>query len=119
MSAILVEPLNNGALRLIGSYSPTEGKVQVFIDNKWVRVCDDGWDDTEAGVVCRQLGFGSSGRVQEFQILGSGDDIIISNFYCSGNESELLSCSHRDVGMLDCDDSVDVEVVCTGYTPGT
>ena len=35
----------------------------MYIGDQWVRVFDDGWDDSEADVVCRQLGFGSSGRI--------------------------------------------------------
>ena len=90
----------------------------MYIGGQWVRVCDDGWDDSEAGVVCRQLGFGSSGRVQQYQISGSGE-ILIPNFSCSGNESMLLSCNHREMGMSDCDNSDDVRVICTGATPGS
>ena len=86
----------------------------MFINQQWVRVCDDGWDDTEAGVVCRQLRLGSSGRVQQFQISGSGE-LVIPNSSCSGNES---SCSHREMGLSDCDNSDDVEIICTGSTPG-
>ena len=112
----IVEPINNGTLRLVGSNSTTEGRVQVYIGDQWVRVCDDGWDNTEAGVVCRQLGFGSSGIAHQFQISGN-DEVVIHNFACSGNESTLLSCSH--VGMGDCELSDDVGVVCTGTTPGT
>ena len=93
----------------------------MFIGGQWIRVCDDGWEDTEAGVVCRQMGFGSSGRAQQFQISGSEDteEIAIPNFSCSGNESTLLSCDHREIGMSNCDNSDEVGVICTGPTPGS
>jgi len=113
---ILVEPINNGTLRLFGSDSTTEGRVQVFMSGQWVRVCDDKWENTEASVVCRQLGFGSLGMTQQFQISGSGE-VVIPNFACSGNESTLLSCSH--LGMGDCNLSDDAWVACTGPTPGS
>ena len=115
---ILVEAINTGTLRLVGSNSPVKGEVQVFIGGHWVRICDDGWDDNEASVVCRQLGFGTSGKVKQFQISGSGEIITTSNFMCSGNEPRLLHCSHDGKNISDCNNFDDVEVTCTGTPPG-
>ena len=113
----LVEPIPNGTLRLSRSNS-SYVEVEIFINEQWVTVCDDGWDDIIAGVVCRQLGFGSSGKIQQFLSSGSGKIIKIPNFFCSGNESTLLGCSHREMEISDCDDSGDVEITCTGPTQG-
>lgn len=33
------------------------GAVQVLNSYKWADVCDYGWNDTAATVVCRELGF--------------------------------------------------------------
>ena len=117
MFVFIVEAINTGTLRLVGSNSPNEGRVQVYIGGQWVRVCDDGWDDSEAGVVCRQLGFGTSGRAKQIQTTGSGE--TISNFKCSGNEARLLQCNHNGMNISDCDNYDDVEVICTGTLPGS
>ena len=39
-----------------------EGRVEVFTqDAAWATVCDDGWGQQEAMVVCRQLGYPTEG----------------------------------------------------------
>ena len=52
----------NGDLRLAEGTVESEGRVEVCYDNQWGTVCNIGWDNTDATVVCRQMGFISSGR---------------------------------------------------------
>lgn len=51
-------------IRLAGSSNAYEGRVEILVGGAWGTVCDDFWDDTDASVVCRELGF-SSGENQE------------------------------------------------------
>ena len=48
---------DNGEVRLVGGIDSSEGRVEFCYDNVWGTVCDILWDDRDARVVCRQLGF--------------------------------------------------------------
>ena len=82
----------------------------------WGTVCDDGWDDTDAGVVCRQLGFGSSGTAIRSAGFGQGSGLIwLNSVTCTGNESTLASCGHLGFGITkSCYHYEDAGVRCFG-----
>jgi len=42
----------------------------VCVDSSWSSVCWDGWDDTEAAVVCRQLNFTGGGKSLSLELVG-------------------------------------------------
>ena len=52
-----------GDIRLMGGRSALEGRVEVCSTGKvWNRICNDGWDNDDAKVVCRQLGLSPVGK---------------------------------------------------------
>ena len=102
-------------VRLIGSSSYFEGRVEVNYDGEWGTVCDDGWDNTDAGVVCRQLGFGSYGYSYRSAYFGQGSGLILlDNVTCNGSESVLANCGHHGISLTtNCSHSEDAGVRCS------
>ena len=88
--------------------------MEVNYNGEWGTVCDDGWDYIDAGVVCRQLGFGSWGTAIGSAYFGQGSGpIILDNVTCTGSESTLANCGHLGVGVnRSCSHSEDASVRC-------
>ena len=88
----------------------------MYYNSQWGTVCDDGWDDTDAAVVCRQLGFGSTGTAtRSDNFTPQAGKIWLSNVNCFGGESTIARCAHPGVGIIgSCDHSKDAGVRCSG-----
>lgn len=52
---------NDGDIRLADIPNPLEGRVEICYSGLWGTVCRRGWNDIDAAVACRQLGFSSFG----------------------------------------------------------
>ena len=88
------------------------GLLEVFYNGRWGTVCGDGFDDKDASVVCRMLGYeeGTPSIVLKF-ITGTP---MITNVRCSGNELSILDCPANLIySRLYCLKS-DVAVSCKG-----
>ncbi|KAM4570568.1 scavenger receptor cysteine-rich domain-containing protein DMBT1-like [Fundulus diaphanus] len=99
-------------IRLTG---PTRcsGRVEVFFNSSWGTVCDDGWDLTDAAVVCRLLGCGLPQTALSGAHFGEGTgQIWLSNVGCSGLEDTLTECSHSGFGINSCGQAEDAGVIC-------
>jgi len=54
---MIIRNTGDGSVRLKGSNKPDRGRVEVLHNNQWGSICNNGWDDIDASVVCRMFGF--------------------------------------------------------------
>jgi len=109
-----IEEVENTNRVRLGDYLCGKSKCHkgnVYVDDK--PVCDDGWDDTDANVVCKELGFTAGGYSTKESYFGKVDLERQSGFdevRCSGRESSLVDCRHESHD--DCGDGEGAGVVC-------
>ena len=88
------------------------GRVEVFYEGKWGKICRNEWDIDDVKVVCKQLGFKSA--LAEFIRKDTKDEnvsIAMSNVACTGQESVLASCKRLDREHK-CVDDIGAQALC-------
>ena len=82
------------AVRLTGSELVNYGRVELWSDDGWYSVCDENFDDMDATVVCRALGYvtGKSQCCSALGRIGTANPIMFSNFSCTGTEADPKLC---------------------------
>ena len=92
-------------------------RVEVWNENAWGTVCDNSWDDVDAGVVCEEMGCSSGTQVQNFG--GGSGQIWLDDVACTGSEGSLLDCPASAWGASNCEHSEDAGVCCSGIDVST
>ena len=89
-------------------------RVEVFNSGEWGTVCDDGWEDSDASVVCSEMGCSGGDGIQNFG--GGSGKIWMDNVACSGSEGSLTECGQNGWGIHNCAHSEDAGACCTGIS---
>ncbi|XP_025101967.1 deleted in malignant brain tumors 1 protein-like isoform X4 [Pomacea canaliculata] len=92
------------------------GRLEIYHKGEWSTVCNIGFEDREARVACRMLGFNSSNaRVDKAGVFrpwrkGKGR-IAVSQVNCVGTESSVAECDYSS-DTSSCFHEDDVRVIC-------
>ena len=102
-------------VRLLNGPTSREGRVEVCFNNTYGSVCHDLWNEPDARVVCRQLGFSDGGAhaLINAHYNSSSGPIYLDDVGCEGSESSLMECN-LDRDITECDHSQDAGVSCRG-----
>ncbi|KAJ8355347.1 hypothetical protein AAFF_G00063510, partial [Aldrovandia affinis] len=101
----------SGYVRLKDGGSPCAGRVEVNHGGEWRRVCGAGWGESQAQVVCRELGCGTAVQATGYRY--SGSKSRRDRVFCTGSESTLEHCRSEayDCNRYGYDDA---GVICSG-----
>ncbi|XP_037396099.1 antigen WC1.1-like isoform X4 [Pygocentrus nattereri] len=97
------------------------GRVEVLRGGTWSTVCDAGFDQQDAEVVCRELGCGLPVEVLGAAAFGRGEGQVWSEeLQCRGNEAEIYLCptsslKHSCTNTAAQAHDSDVGLVCSGH----
>ena len=93
-------------IRLVDGRAAHEGRVEIRgYGHGWGGVCDDGWGQPEASVVCKMAGYRLGAKEATLQsAFGSSEGGIINldEVDCTGAEQDILECKFNPWGNHDC-----------------
>ncbi|NXG92342.1 MARCO protein, partial [Stercorarius parasiticus] len=86
------------------------GRVEIFHQESWGTICDDGWSTQDATVVCRMLGY--SRALSAFTASPGSGQIWLDDVNCSGSEYSIFDCPKPNWGVHNCSHNEDAGVEC-------
>ena len=99
-------------VRLNGANIEYGGRVEVFYQGMWGKICQTEWGLDDANVVCNQLGFqGARATFIGSEVKEEKIPFLMSGVSCSGHESDLASCKRTD-GEYDCANEKGAQALC-------
>ena len=88
------ESCDEGSFRLVNGVIQNEGEIEVCINGVWGSICADQWDETDAYVLCQQLGY-----------IDTGDNCFahmleINTELCHRKYAYSITLEYRNSGFL-------------------
>ncbi|XP_042359266.1 deleted in malignant brain tumors 1 protein-like [Plectropomus leopardus] len=99
------------SVRLFNGTERCSGRVEIFQNGQWGKICNNNWRNEEAAVVCKEL---SCGAPKKFQSHNYGDSGLRGyTSRCSGNVSSISECTLQEYAGR-CEG---VSLSCEGHPP--
>ncbi|KAJ8312553.1 hypothetical protein KUTeg_009926 [Tegillarca granosa] len=94
---LLMTFANGTMVRLKGNGNTNyEGRVEVYYNGVWGTICDDGWDNNDANVICRMLGFVHGGEPRNDAAFGEGTgSVLLDQVRCNEGDRNLRDCKYN------------------------
>ena len=113
----------DGDLRLVGGRDHSEGKIEVYYRGIWAGICDDYFDQYDANVICRQLGYIAvveyycCSKYNDSHIMGINQTLFwLDHLECTGSEKNIMQCRHAGWGNHDCASHESAGIQCTSMS---
>ncbi|XP_052224003.1 uncharacterized protein LOC127839660 [Dreissena polymorpha] len=97
---------------LVDGPNKYSGRVEIIIGKHRGTVCDDTWDNKDASVICRMLGYGGGTAFIKAHFGQGSSSILFDDVQCNGTETSITSCRHSGVENHNCEHSEDAGVKC-------
>lgn len=113
----IVEMESKIPIRLLGGKTPTEGRLQVKINEEWGTVCNYAWNIKNAALICHQLGLALNPNDwnlerSEVPMAGISERIVLSNVQCENYDTDITKCKAERDFENSCSHDNDVGVRC-------
>ncbi|XP_022097172.1 neurotrypsin-like isoform X2 [Acanthaster planci] len=103
----------DGMVRLVDGDRLLSGRVEIYHDDTWGAICDNGWDMKEASIVCHMLGFLETEEATAVSFEESEEvPIVMNRVSCKGTEKRLADCPFLCTGTQQCNSSRAAGVTC-------
>jgi len=108
----------DGTFRLVNGGSENEGRVEVAYNGRWGTVCDDSFDQLDADMICRSLGYSGASAAYPTAHFGEGTgEIWLDDLNCPDGATNVFDCGYNGVvgfGYHNCQHYEDAGVTCFG-----
>ncbi|XP_078572159.1 MAM and LDL-receptor class A domain-containing protein 2-like isoform X1 [Branchiostoma floridae x Branchiostoma japonicum] len=107
----------DGSVRLVDGARFDEGRVEIYYNHRWGTICNIGWTQTSADVVCAQLGYKASVWTGSRYPAPDSTPILLDDVTCdSRNKSRITECRTKPWENWSplCNHARDVSVGCVG-----
>ncbi|XP_063406062.1 deleted in malignant brain tumors 1 protein-like [Mytilus trossulus] len=102
---------NEGNLRITDGVTENQGRLETYYKGEWGTVCDNQFQNVDAEVACRQLGYCSGQMIPAIRVNDGQGTIWLNDVNCSGSERKLLNCTYT-TDTSNCRHSEDVGIHC-------